>query len=115
MDTREACMKRAKGTKYRLEIRESPIQGRGLFALEDIPWGKKIKEYAGTIISDKEAKKRAKKGASAIMELEENENIDGFDEGNGAAYERAPTASFCDRRARFGWSQESRVSRPARS
>ncbi len=69
-----------------MEIRESPIQGRGLFALEDIPWGKKIKEYRGRIISDKEAKKRARKGASAIMELEENKNIDGFDEGNGAAY-----------------------------
>ena len=83
---KEFCMKRAKGTKYRLEIRKSSIQGRGLFALQDIPWGKKIKEYAGKIISDKEAKKRAKKGASAIMELGENENIDGFDEGNGAAY-----------------------------
>ena len=40
----------------------------------------------GKIISDKEAKKRAKEGACAIMELGENKNIDGFDEGNGAAY-----------------------------
>ena len=79
-------MKNAKNTRYRLEIRESLIAGRGLFALEDIPWGKKIKEYAGKVISDKEAKKRAKKGASAIMELEEGKNIDGFDGGNGAAY-----------------------------
>ena len=79
-------MNRSKGTKYQLEVRKSPIQGRGLFALQDIPWGKKIKEYAGRIISDKEAKKRAKKGASAIMKLGANQNIDGFDEGNGAAY-----------------------------
>jgi SET domain-containing protein len=69
-----------------LEIRESPISGRGLFALEDIPWGKKIKQYAGKIISDKEAKKRAKKGATAIMELGHGKNIDGFDGGNGAAF-----------------------------
>ena len=79
-------MKKSRGERYRLEIRESDIHGRGLFALEDIPWGKKIKEYGGKIISDKEAEKRAKKGAIAIMELAENRNIDGFDGGNGAAY-----------------------------
>lgn len=79
-------MKKAKGTKYRLEIKDSPIQGMGLFALEDIPWGKKIKEYAGKIINDQEAKKRAKEGSTGIMELEEGKNIDGFEEGNGAAY-----------------------------
>ncbi len=83
---RELSMKKNKNTKYRLEVRESPVHGRGLFALEDIPWGKKIKEYTGKIISDEEAKKRAKKGAAAIMELEQDKNIDGFDGGNGAAY-----------------------------
>lgn len=62
-------MKKAKGSKYRLEVRKSPIHGQGLFAAEDIPWGKKIKEYRGKVISDKEAKKRSAKGAPAIMEL----------------------------------------------
>jgi SET domain-containing protein len=79
-------MKRNRSTRYRLEIRESPIAGQGLFALEDIPWGKKIKQYRGKIISDKEAAKRAKAGATAIMELGKGKNIDGFDGGNGAAY-----------------------------
>ena len=51
--------------------------------------GKKIKEYAGKVIS--EARKRAKEGASAIMELREGKNIDGFDEGNGAAYVGSPS------------------------
>ena len=81
-----ARMKKANSPRYRLEIRKSPIQGRGLFALEDIPWGKKIKEYRGKIISDKEARKRFKKGATAIMELGKDKNIDGFASGNGAAY-----------------------------
>jgi SET domain-containing protein len=79
-------MKRNRSTRYRLEICESPIAGQGLFALEDIPWGKKIKQYRGKIISDKEAAKRAKAGATAIMELGKGKNIDGFDGGNGAAY-----------------------------
>jgi SET domain-containing protein len=79
-------MKRNRSTRYRLEIRESPIAGQGLFALEDIPWGKKIKQYVGKIINDKEAAKRAKAGATAIMELGKGKNIDGFDGGNGAAY-----------------------------
>ena len=64
-----ARMKKANGPSYRLEIRKSPIQGRGLFALEDIPWGKKIKECRGKIISDKEAKKRFKKGAPRSWSL----------------------------------------------
>ena len=84
MDGRD--MTKTPSTRYRLEVRESNIEGRGLFAREDIPWGKKIKEYKGKIISDKEAKKRAKKGATAIVELGYGLNIDGFDEGNGAAF-----------------------------
>ena len=56
--TENAYMKKNKDTQYRLEVRESPIQGRGLFALEDIPWGKKIKQYGGKIINDKEAATR---------------------------------------------------------
>jgi SET domain-containing protein len=71
---------------YRLQIRESSIAGKGLFALEDIPWGKKIKEYGGAVINEKEAQKRMKEGHDAIMELDDGIYIDGFDGGNGAAY-----------------------------
>jgi SET domain-containing protein len=78
-------MKWNKGTKYRLVIQPSPIHGQGLFAAEDIPWGKKIKRYGGALIDDKEASKRVKKGAEGIMELGDGLNIDGFDDGNGAA------------------------------
>ena len=79
-------MKKSKDTRYRLAIKDSPLHGRGLFAEEDIPWGKKIKEYRGAVINDKEAKKRIEKGAQGIMELAKGKNIDGFDGGNGAQY-----------------------------
>jgi SET domain-containing protein len=75
-----------KSGKYRLEIRESPIHGHGVFAGEDIPWGKKIKKYGGEVISDKKAAKRLKRGAAAIMEIGKGLNIDGFRKGNGAGF-----------------------------
>jgi uncharacterized protein len=78
-------VKKSKGIKYRLVARKSSIHGIGLFADEDIPWGKKIIEYRGAIIGDDEAAKRDAKGATAIMELGEGLNIDGFENGNGAA------------------------------
>ena len=78
--------KKTQGAKFRLVVRESPIHGRGVIADEDIPWGKKIKEYGGAIIGDKEAAKRIARGANAIMDLGDGRNIDGFDEGNGAAF-----------------------------
>ena len=73
------------GANYRLAVRPSPIEGAGVFAGEDIPWGRKIMEYKGALIDDKEAQKRIAAGALAIMELGSNQNIDGFDKGNGAA------------------------------
>jgi len=78
-------MKEVMGANYRLAVRPSPIEGDGVFAGEDIPWGRKIMEYKGAVIDDKEAHKRIVAGASAIMELASDQNIDGFDKGNGAA------------------------------
>ncbi len=53
--------------------------------MEDIPWGMKIVEFTGALIDDEEADRRARAGASAIMELGDGMNIDGFDEGGIAA------------------------------
>ena len=78
-------MKQVKGANYRLIVRKSPIDGDGLFAGEEIPWGRKIIEYKGAVISDREAQARIAAGANAIMELGRDQNIDGFDNGNGAA------------------------------
>jgi SET domain-containing protein len=41
-----------------IEVRESAIQGRGVFALRPIPAGTRIIEYAGEVISDDEADRR---------------------------------------------------------
>jgi SET domain-containing protein len=78
-------MKSVSGANYRLTVKPSPIHGDGVFAAEDIPWGRKILEYRGAIINDTEAARRIRAGADAIMELGGGRNIDGFDGGNGAA------------------------------
>ena len=99
-------MKKSTGTRYRLEVRESPIHGQGVFTLEDIPWGKKIKKYGGSVIGDKEAAKRIAEGATGIMELGRGKNIDGFDRGNGAAlvnHSRTKPNCFLLRQKRKIW------------
>lgn len=79
-------MKAVRGANYRLIVRTSPLHGDGLFAAEDIPWGRKIIGYRGAIVDDKEAERRIAGGATAIMALGRDQNIDGFDNGNGAAF-----------------------------
>lgn len=74
------------GGNYRMVVKPSPLAGDGVYAAEDIPWGRKIVEYRGAIITDKEAARRIADGATGIMKLGPDENIDGFDGGNGAAY-----------------------------
>ena len=76
---------RIRNAKYPLVVKKSRIQGDGVFAVKAIPWGVKIIEYQGARICDIEAAKRAANGASAIMELGDDRNIDGFEKGNGAA------------------------------
>ena len=79
------AVKQIRGANYRLVVKPSPINGDGVFAGEDIPWGRKIMEYRGATIDDKEAARRIAAGALAIMELGSDLNVDGFDNGNGAA------------------------------
>lgn len=78
--------KQISGSNYRLTLRPSPIEGDGVFAAEEIPWGRKIVEYRGAVIDDKEAERRIAAGAKGIMKLGTDTNIDGFDNGNGAAF-----------------------------
>ena len=42
----------------RIAVRNSPIHGRGVFALRRIPKGTRIIEYKGQLITDKEADRR---------------------------------------------------------
>jgi uncharacterized protein len=78
-------MRKIRNASYPLVVKKSRIEGEGVFARKAIPWGVKIIEYRGALISDAEAAKRAANGATAIMELGDDLNIDGFDRGNGAA------------------------------
>jgi len=71
--------------KYPLLVKTSRIAGRGVFAVRAIPWGVKILQYRGQVIDDQEAAERAARGATAIMELGDGLNLDGFVQGNGAA------------------------------
>jgi SET domain-containing protein len=72
--------------RYPLVVKTSRIAGRGVFAIADIPWGRKIMRYQGAVIGDQEAGKRTAQGATAVMELGGGRNVDGFDGGNGAAW-----------------------------
>lgn len=70
----------------KLIVKKSRIHGKGLFAGEDIPWGVKIIEYKGEVITDKVALARIAEGADCIFELGKNANIDGAVRGNEARY-----------------------------
>jgi uncharacterized protein len=69
-----------------LRVKKSPLHGKGLFASRDIPWGIKIIEYKGQLISDALAEERIAEGADCIFELSDDANLDGAVEGNEARY-----------------------------
>jgi len=52
---------KANSTRWQLDVHPSPIQGLGVFALEDIPPDRKVIEYTGERISDREAVARFEK------------------------------------------------------
>lgn len=70
----------------KLLVKQSPLHGKGLFAAEEIPWGVKIIEYRGELISDAIAEERIASGSDCIFELRGGENIDGAVMGNDARY-----------------------------
>lgn len=69
-----------------VEVRESKIHGRGLFAKKDIPKGTKIIEYIGELITNDEADKREteneKIGTTYICIFDDDYCIDGAVGGN---------------------------------
>src|SRR6266852_843859 len=79
-----------------LVVKKSPLHGKGLFASKDIPWGFKIIEYKGQLVSDALARKRIAEGADCIFELGDDANIDGAVQGNDARYiNHARTKTNC--------------------
>jgi uncharacterized protein len=76
IDRRYAC--------FKLEIRESKIHRRGVYALERIPAGRKVIEYTGEKISRRETKRRGTGNLTYLFTLDDYWTIDGSVGGSGA-------------------------------
>ena len=71
-------------TPYRLEIRQSRIHRRGVYALERIPPRRKVIEYTGERISRRETKRRGDGPITYLFTLDNYWTIDGAVGGSGA-------------------------------
>jgi len=71
-------------TRYRLEIRESKIHRRGVYALESIPAARKVIEYTGERISRRETKRRGTGSITYLFTLDNYWTLDGAIGGSGA-------------------------------
>ena len=76
IDPRHCC--------FRLEIRESGIHQRGVYALEPIPPRRKVIEYTGERISRRETKRRGRGRITYLFSLDDYWTIDGAFGGSGA-------------------------------
>lgn len=70
--------------RYRLEIRESRIHHRGVYALEPIPPRRKVIEYTGEKIGRRETKKRGQGEITYLFTLDDYWTLDGAIGGSGA-------------------------------
>jgi uncharacterized protein len=70
----------------RLFVARSKIHGLGLFAGEDIEWGRKLIEYRGKTLSEKEVRRRQRFydsiGFTCLIQFGDGTGIDGLIEGN---------------------------------
>jgi SET domain-containing protein len=70
----------------KLFVARSKIHGLGLFAGENIEWGRRLIEYHGQLISKKEARRRRRFydsiGFTCLMEFGDGQAIDGIFGGN---------------------------------
>ena len=76
IDPRYAC--------FRLEIRASTIDRRGVYALERIPPRRKVIEYTGERINRRETKRRGTGSITYLFTLDNYWTIDGAFGGSGA-------------------------------
>lgn len=76
IDPRHAC--------FRMEIRESAIHRRGVYALERIPPRRKVIEYTGERISRRETKRRGQGNITYLFTLDDYWTLDGAFGGSGA-------------------------------
>ena len=70
----------------RLHVAHSKIHGLGLFAGEDIDWGRRVIEYRGERLSSREAKRRQRFydsiGFTCLIQFGDGFGIDGISGGN---------------------------------
>ena len=76
IDSRHTC--------FALEIRESAIHARGVYALESIPPRRKVIEYTGERISRRETRRRGLGRVTYLFTLDNYWTIDGAVGGSGA-------------------------------
>lgn len=70
-----------------LTVRKSAINGRGCFATERFAKGRKIAEYAGELITTREAERRARRRrVLRICAIDRRWSLDGARGGNGTHY-----------------------------
>ncbi len=70
-----------------LTIKKSPINGKGCFATAFFPRRRKICEYAGELITNREAKRRARtRRKLRSCAIDQQRSIDGSRGGNGSHY-----------------------------
>jgi SET domain-containing protein len=70
--------------RFALEIRESQIHRRGVYALEPIPERRKVIEYTGEKINRRETKKRGQGNITYLFTLDNYWTLDGAFGGSGA-------------------------------
>ncbi len=71
-------------TCFRLEIRESRIHHRGVYALEPIPARRKVIEYTGERLNRRETKRRGQGSVTYLFSIDNYWTIDGAVGGSGA-------------------------------
>ena len=69
---------------FRLEIRESRIHHRGVYALENIPPNKKVIEYTGERVGRRETRRRSDGPRTYLFTLDSYWSLDGAVGGSGA-------------------------------
>lgn len=78
---------RPRSSPFAIEVRESPIDGKGLFAKSRIPARRKLGELTGEVISWREARRRAKERKRlALVERADRTAVDGSKYGNEFRY-----------------------------
>lgn len=70
----------------RIEVRDSTIAGRGVFALTSIPQGDPVAQYMGKLVDDAEAARRLEAGNVYIFMMEAGGYLDGDIGNNPAKY-----------------------------